>query len=84
MISNVKYPDGRTYFCDDCKKAVDRFTSYDKARAAGWAISYDRKNCYCPSCAPFRRNVGHTGERRKIVQQYIQVNKGRFGSGGKN
>lgn len=61
MIGNVTFIDGRDYICDNCKKEVGRFTSYDKARAAGWAISYDRKNCYCPSCAPLRRNVGRCG-----------------------
>lgn len=68
MISTTIRPNGRLYCCDDCNKVVGTFKSYDQARATGWAISYDRKACYCPNCAPFRRNVGQTGERRKTVQ----------------
>lgn len=71
MISKTIYEDGRNYLCDDCKKQVGRFKNYDQARAAGWAISYDRKKCYCPNCAPFRRNVGKTGDRRRTVQLNI-------------
>lgn len=34
------------------------FTSIQLAREYGWAISRDRKYCYCPKCAPMHRNVG--------------------------
>ncbi len=61
----------RLYVCEDCGD-VGQFNNYDRARAAGWAISYDRKNCYCPICAPFRRNVGKTGARRRTVQTKIE------------
>lgn len=44
----------KTYKCDDCG-ADDAFTSYVKARSAGWAISKDYKHCYCPKCAPAHR-----------------------------
>lgn len=76
MISKTIRENGRNYLCDDCRKVIDTFKSYDQARAAGWAISYDRQKCYCPACAPFRRNVGHTGERRKTVQIRIDSKNG--------
>lgn len=43
-----------TYVCDDCGRE-DAFASYVKARRAGWAVSKDYKNCYCPNCAPDHR-----------------------------
>ena len=43
-----------TYVCDDCGR-TSAFTSYKKARAVGWAVSKDYKNCYCPACAPAHR-----------------------------
>lgn len=49
------------YTCDDCGiKAV--FKSYKKARAAGWALSGNYKNCYCPECAPPHRLGGANGK----------------------
>lgn len=71
MISKIIFENGREYTCDDCKKSVELFKSRKVALKAGWAVSRDYQKCYCPKCAPFRRNVGHTGERRKIIQQYI-------------
>lgn len=71
MISKIVYTDGRNYLCDDCKRCVERFKSHKAAKLAGWAISRDYTKCYCPTCAPFRRNVGHTGKRRKAVQLNI-------------
>ncbi len=52
------------YTCDDCheKKAV--FKSYKKARAAGWAIAGNYKNCYCPECAPPHRLGGANGKSK--------------------
>ena len=44
----------KTYICDDCGRE-DAFSSYVKARAAGWAVSKDYKACYCPNCAPDHR-----------------------------
>lgn len=38
-----------------------QFVSIEAARQAGWAISRDRIHCYCPRCAPKRRNVGCKG-----------------------
>ncbi|MDE7181505.1 MAG: hypothetical protein K2O41_00550 [Clostridia bacterium] len=50
------------YTCDDCHETAV-FRSYKKARAAGWAISKDYKNCYCPECAPAHRLGGANGKR---------------------
>ncbi len=61
MIEKIRYPDGRDYICDDCKKVVGRFGSYRKAQAAGWAVSDERTHCYCPNCAPNHRNTGRAG-----------------------
>ena len=61
MISRTIHEYGRNYLCDDCKKEVQQFKSLMRARAAGWAISRDRKNCFCPKCAPRHRNVGCYG-----------------------
>ena len=41
--------------------SIIEFNSIDAARFAGWAISRDRKHCYCPKCAPKHRNVGCYG-----------------------
>lgn len=68
MIGKITYADGRNYLCDDCNKKVGKFKSIKAAIAAGWAVSRDYTKCYCPTCAPFRRNVGKTGTRRKTVQ----------------
>lgn len=57
MIGKTIYADGRNYLCDDCNR-LEKFQSIEAARAAGWAIARNRKNCYCPDCAPARRNVG--------------------------
>lgn len=38
--------------------AIVEFPTIEAARQAGWAISRDRKHCYCPKCAPKHRNVG--------------------------
>lgn len=70
MIGKIKYECGRNYICDDCN-AMERFTSYKTAIAAGWAISRGRQQCYCPKCAPFRRNVGRSGARRNSVQENL-------------
>ena len=61
MIGQIRYPDGRDYACDDCKNTVGRFRSYQKAQAAGWAVSDERTHCYCPTCAPNHRNTGRAG-----------------------
>ncbi|MDE6597254.1 MAG: hypothetical protein K2K60_01270 [Clostridia bacterium] len=52
----------KTYTCDDCGERGE-FTSYVKARGAGWAISRDYKSCYCPECAPVHRLGGANGRR---------------------
>ena len=61
MISKTRYPDGRNYICDACGGNIKKFKSKKEARAAGWAISRDCKNCYCPDCAPRHRHVGCNG-----------------------
>ena len=68
MIGKIIYADGRNYLCDDCNKYVGRYKSRKAAIAAGWAVSRDYKKCYCPDCAPFRRNVGRTGSKRIKIQ----------------
>lgn len=49
----------KPYVCDECdcgEKA--EFSSYIKARAAGWAVAKDYSNCYCPKHAPAHRRGG--------------------------
>ena len=72
MIGKIVFENGREYTCDDCGK-TELFKSRKLALKSGWAVSRDYQRCYCPKCAPFRRNVGHTGARRKIIQQYIDT-----------
>lgn len=43
--------------CDDCG-TTDYMPGIDWARSKGWAVARDRVHCYCPNCAPARRNVG--------------------------
>lgn len=52
------------FICDDCFKR-EEFYSVREARSNGWAISKNYRKCYCPKCAPFRRNVGCKGVRRR-------------------
>ena len=52
------------YTCDDCK-TTGTFSSYLKARAAGWAISRNYQTCYCPECAPPHRLGGANGKTTK-------------------
>lgn len=58
---------GKTYNCDDCPNSAE-FTSYVKARAAGWAVAKDYKNCYCPECAKAHRK-GKAAEKNNEVAQ---------------
>lgn len=76
MISKIRYPDGRTYLCDDCKKEVKKFKNYQNAIAAGWAISRNRQKCYCPTCAPNHRNTGRGGAPLPPVAQPAWVPAG--------
>ncbi len=68
MIGKIRYPTGRIYACDDCEKKAEKFLNYAAAIAAGWAISRDRKKCYCPSCAPKHRNTGRGGAPVTVPQ----------------
>lgn len=68
MISKIVYPDGRDYLCDDCRKAVEKFKNHKSAIAAKWAISRNRKKCYCPKCAPAHRYTGRRGASSSIPQ----------------
>ena len=77
MIGKITYADGRNYLCDDCNKNVGRYKSHKAAIADGWAISRDYTKCYCPACAPSRRNVGRTGNKRNAVQ--LNIDKTRAG-----
>lgn len=47
---------------------MQEFNSVQSARNAGWAVGGDNKTCYCPKCAPARRNVGCRGGKRKGIQ----------------
>lgn len=47
----------KPYICDDCGKRAE-FSSYVKARLAGWAVAKDYVKCYCPTCAPAHRKGG--------------------------
>lgn len=51
----------KTYKCEDCGTSAE-FSSYKKARKAGWAVAKDYKNCYCPACAPDHRRGGANKE----------------------
>ena len=49
-----------TFVCDHCGKER-RLYSIKSARENMWAVSRDRKRCYCPSCATLYRNTGCRG-----------------------
>lgn len=74
MISKIVYPDGRTYICDGCKKEIAKFKNYDAARKAGWAVSWERINCFCPKCAPKYRR----GAAKKILPTALPKNEGQI------
>lgn len=66
------------FTCLDCKKEIEfegftQQSAIDIARRNKWAVGRDRKTCYCPDCAPARRNVGKNGGKRKVVQQRIEI-----------
>lgn len=50
----------RTYVfvCEDCFADELFIGGIAQARRAGWAVGRNRQDCYCPKCAPARRNVG--------------------------
>lgn len=55
---------GFDFSCDhrDCTTTA-RFigninAASDAARGKGWAVSRDRKSCYCPQHASWHRNIG--------------------------
>lgn len=58
---------GIIYICDDCREQA-AFRSYKKARAAGWALAADYKNCYCPKCAPPHRLGGANGRSNGVIR----------------
>lgn len=60
-IGKIRYPDGRLYTCDDCKKVAQHFSNEQSALAAGWAVAHGRKNVWCPNCAALHRHVGRNG-----------------------
>ncbi len=62
----------KTYTCDDCGKRGE-FTSYVKARNAGWAVAKDYSNCYCPACAPAHRNGGAKRANDKFPKDWEQL-----------
>lgn len=52
MIEKVSY---FTLTCDNCRKKTEQVKTHQEAREKKWAISRDRKHCYCPKCAPWHR-----------------------------
>lgn len=52
--------------CDDCGYSVElNISSVSASRKFGWAISKNYKKCYCPNCAPRRRNVGLSPNKKR-------------------
>lgn len=78
MISKIVYVDGRTYLCDDCRRAANKFKSYKEAIAAGWAVSRDYTKCYCPNCAPNHRHVGRRGAKPASTRSTFPPLKGQI------
>lgn len=62
----------KLYICDDCGRE-DEFTSYIKARNAGWAVAKDYSRCYCPSCAPEHRRGGAIKDRHNVAGMSEQL-----------
>lgn len=62
--------------CSDCGavlvvETTNKDAAFAYARKNAWAVSRDRKCCYCANCAPHRRHVGKYGTRRARVQTRI-------------
>lgn len=62
--------------CSDCGaglvvETTNKDAAFAYARKMAWAVSRDRKCCYCANCAPHRRHVGKYGTRRGYVQTRI-------------
>lgn len=66
MIGKIRYSDGRNYICDDCN-ALHRFNTYEEAKAQAWAISWDRKACYCNRCAVNHLLINHNIKYTQII-----------------
>lgn len=72
----------RTYvfLCEDCFSEEHIFDGIPGARKRGWAVARNRQDCYCPRCAPSRRNVGLSKKTCKIMvpeyQTYVTINNG--------
>ena len=64
-------PTDKKYICCDCGRE-DVFGGYRQARAAGWAISKDYKNCYCPNCAPDHRRGQAAAKNNEIVSELYE------------
>ena len=59
----MSYKSGYIFDCDDC--SYRRFySSIDAAKLDGWAVSRDRKHCYCTHCALRHRYVGCSGVKK--------------------
>ena len=65
------------YQCDDCNTVFSTFDYYDlrDVRKLGWAISKDYKKCYCPACAPKRRNVGRPSWWDQYYKRHPEARK---------
>lgn len=48
------------FSCDECGRLEEfsGLSNFREVRLFGWAISKTYKKCYCPNCAPEKRNVG--------------------------
>lgn len=64
----------KLYICDDCGRE-NEFTSYVKARKAGWAVAKDYSKCYCPTCAPEHRfgKAKEADERAALPNGFQQL-----------
>lgn len=62
------------FSCDHFLCSVKaEFSSLEKARENGWAISRDRIHCYCPHCAPYYRNVGRSDLGRRLYVKGFSI-----------
>ena len=64
--------------CSDCETKIEieaptKQSAIDIARSKDWAASRGNKKYYCPTCAPFRRNVGKGGGKRDGIQQHAEL-----------
>lgn len=69
----ITHPDGSRKKCTATRLVLS--VREEELRKEGWMVTRD-KRCYCPSCAPFYRNVGRSGQPRKHIQLKMEDNHG--------